>query len=229
MRRSHTRSPLPLILAGAVPAGNARSRTASRPAGNRDERRRGRSSRSRSRTRQPPRCAGRAELPRGGRRAAHVGVDIPRRACACCATSTGGEACLVVPRSTTRQDSRRLIQMVLKAQDVDIKALHPEDGGGAHLGREERAIGPALRGPRGQDRCRASSRPPTSGKLRQASCAPRTLDFDDLIMRTVELLRDNPRSPSTITGDSATFWSTEYQDTNHAKFVRALMGDGSMG
>ena len=61
--------------------------------------------------------------------------------------------------------------------------------------------------------------------------ASNALDFDDLIMRTVELLADNPLIAEHYHRRFRHILVDEYQDTNHAQYVlvRALVGDGTDG
>ena len=64
------------------------------------------------------------------------------------------------------------------------------------------------------------------------ACAPRTRwTSDDLIMRTVELLADNPLIAEHYHRRFRHILVDEYQDTNHAQYVlvRALVGDGTDG
>ena len=129
------------------------------------------------------------------------------------------------------QDSQRLIQMVLKAQDVDIKRFPPKMVAARISDAKNELIGPAryveLAGKDPVSRIVAAAYVEYDKRMR----ASNALDFDDLIMRTVELLRDNPLIAEHYHRRFRHILVDEYQDTNHAQYVlvRALVGDGSDG
>ena len=129
------------------------------------------------------------------------------------------------------QDSQRLIQMVLKAQDVDIKRFTPKMVAARISDAKNELIGPAryaeLAGKDPVSRIVAAAYIEYDKRMR----ASNALDFDDLIMRTVELLRDNPLIAEHYHRRFRHILVDEYQDTNHAQYVlvRALVGDGSDG
>ena len=129
------------------------------------------------------------------------------------------------------QDSQRLIQMVLKAQDVDIKRFTPKMVAARISDAKNELIGPARYAERaGKDpvsRIVAAAYVEYDKRMR----ASNALDFDDLIMRTVDLLRDNPLIAEHYHRRFRHILVDEYQDTNHAQYVlvRALVGDGSDG
>ena len=129
------------------------------------------------------------------------------------------------------QDSQRLIQMVLKAQDVDIKRFTPKMVAARISDAKNELIGPARY-------AQTAGKDPVSRIVADAYVeydkrmrASNALDFDDLIMRTVELLRDNPLIAEHYHRRFRHILVDEYQDTNHAQYVlvRALVGDGSDG
>ena len=129
------------------------------------------------------------------------------------------------------QDSQRLIQMVLKAQDVDIKCFTPKMVAARISDAKNELIGPARY-------AETAGKDPVSRIVADAYVeydkrmrASNALDFDDLIMRTVELLRDNPLIAEHYHRRFRHILVDEYQDTNHAQYVlvRALVGDGSDG
>ena len=129
------------------------------------------------------------------------------------------------------QDSQRLIQMVLKAQDVDIKRLTPKMVAARISDAKNELIGPARY-------AETAVKDPVSRIVADAYVeydkrmrASNALDFDDLIMRTVELLADNPLIAEHYHRRFRHILVDEYQDTNHAQYVlvRALVGDGSDG
>ena len=129
------------------------------------------------------------------------------------------------------QDSQRLIQMVLKAQDVDIKRFTPKMVAARISDAKNELIGP-------KRYAETAGKDPVSRIVADAYVeydkrmrASNALDFDDLIMRTVDLLRDNPLIAEHYHRRFRHILVDEYQDTNHAQYVlvRALVGDGSDG
>ena len=129
------------------------------------------------------------------------------------------------------QDSQRLIQMVLKAMDVDIKRFTPKMVAARISDAKNELIGPARY-------AETAGKDPVSRIVADAYIeydkrmrASNALDFDDLIMRTVELLRDNPLIAEHYHRRFRHILVDEYQDTNHAQYVlvRALVGDGTDG
>ena len=129
------------------------------------------------------------------------------------------------------QDSQRLIQMVLKAKDVDIKRFTPKMVAARISDAKNELIGPARY-------AQTAGKDPVSRIVADAYVeydkrmrASNALDFDDLIMRTVDLLRDNPLIAEHYHRRFRHILVDEYQDTNHAQYVlvRALVGDGSDG
>lgn len=129
------------------------------------------------------------------------------------------------------QDSQRLIQMVLKAMDVDIKRFTPKMVAARISDAKNELIGPARYAETaGKDpfsRIVADAYVEYDKRMR----ASNALDFDDLIMRTVDLLRENPLIAEHYHRRFRHILVDEYQDTNHAQYVlvRALVGDGSDG
>ena len=129
------------------------------------------------------------------------------------------------------QDSQRLIQMVLKAQDVDIKRFTPKMVAARISDAKNELIGPARY-------AETAGKDPVSRIVADAYVeydkrmrASNALDFDDLIMRTVDLLRENPLIAEHYHRRFRHILVDEYQDTNHAQYVlvRALVGDGKDG
>lgn len=129
------------------------------------------------------------------------------------------------------QDSQRLIQMVLKAMDVDIKRFTPKMVAARISDAKNELIGPARY-------AETAGKDPVSrivadayGEYDKRMRASNALDFDDLIMRTVDLLRENPLIAEHYHRRFRHILVDEYQDTNHAQYVlvRALVGDGKDG
>ena len=129
------------------------------------------------------------------------------------------------------QDSQRLIQMVLKAMDVDIKRFTPKMVAARISDAKNELIGPAryaeLAGKDPVSRIVADAYVEYDKRMR----ASNALDFDDLIMRTVDLLAENPLIAEHYHRRFRHILVDEYQDTNHAQYVlvRALVGDGKDG
>ena len=129
------------------------------------------------------------------------------------------------------QDSQRLIQMVLKAMDVDIKRFTPKMVAARISDAKNELIGPARY-------AETAGKDPVSRIVADAYVeydkrmrASNALDFDDLIMRTVDLLHENPLIAEHYHRRFRHILVDEYQDTNHAQYVlvRALVGDGKDG
>ena len=129
------------------------------------------------------------------------------------------------------QDSQRLIQMVLKAMNVDIKRFTPKMVAARISDAKNELIGPARY-------AETAGKDPVSRIVADAYVeydkrmrASNALDFDDLIMRTVDLLRENPLIAEHYHRRFRHILVDEYQDTNHAQYVlvRALVGDGKDG
>ena len=129
------------------------------------------------------------------------------------------------------QDSQLLIQMVLKAMDVDIKRFTPKMVAARISDAKNELIGPARY-------AQTAGKDPVSRIVADAYVeydkrmrASNALDFDDLIMRTVNLLRENPLIAEHYHRRFRHILVDEYQDTNHAQYVlvRALVGDGKDG
>ena len=129
------------------------------------------------------------------------------------------------------QDSQRLIQMVLKAMDVDIKRFTPKMVAARISDAKNELIGPARY-------AETAGKDPVSRIVADAYVeydkrmrASNALDFDDLIMRTVDLLLENPLIAEHYHRRFRHILVDEYQDTNHAQYVlvRALVGDGKDG
>lgn len=129
------------------------------------------------------------------------------------------------------QDSQRLIQMVLKAANVDVKRFTPKMVAARISDLKNELVAPA------QFEANAPNDPISQvvaeayveydKRLRQANA----LDFDDLISRTVTLLRDKPAIAEHYHRRFRHILVDEYQDTNHAQYVlvRLLTGSGDDG
>ena len=129
------------------------------------------------------------------------------------------------------QDSQRLLSMVLKDQGVDTKRFTPRMVSGRISDLKNELIGPgryletAPSDPISQMVAKAYKE--YNKRLRQSNA----LDFDDLIMLTVEMLQKHPGIAEAYHRRFRQIMVDEYQDTNHAQYVlvRELVGDGSDG
>ncbi len=129
------------------------------------------------------------------------------------------------------QDSQRLLQMVLKAQNVDVKRFTPKMVAARISDQKNELVTPSQYAEAAPNdpvsRIVAAAYPEYQRRLGQANA----LDFDDLIMRTVELLSTNKGIAEHYHRRFRFVLVDEYQDTNHAQYmlVRALVGSGDDG
>ena len=129
------------------------------------------------------------------------------------------------------QDSQRLMQMVLKAQDVDVKRFTPKMVAARVSDLKNELIGPEryaeVAGKDPVSRIVAAAYAEYDKRLRDSNA----VDFDDLIMRTVLLLQRNPLIAEHYHRCFRHILVDEYQDTNHAQYVlvRELVGAGDDG
>ncbi|MDC4233721.1 UvrD-helicase domain-containing protein [Actinomyces sp. B33] len=127
------------------------------------------------------------------------------------------------------QDSQRLIQMILKGDDVDIKRFAPRMIAARISDLKNELIGPARYADTAANdpvsRIVSRTYLEYDKRMRESNA----LDFDDLIMRTYELLASAPAIAEHYHRRFRHVLVDEYQDTNHAQYmlVRALVGDGS--
>ncbi|HET7305504.1 MAG TPA: DNA helicase PcrA [Segeticoccus sp.] len=126
-------------------------------------------------------------------------------------------------------DSQRLMSMVLRDMDLDPKRYPPRSFSHQvsnlknELVDEETFAARAADGPH-QDQVLAEAYANYQRRLRQANA----LDFDDLIMTTVNILQAFPDVAEHYHRRFRHVLVDEYQDTNHAQYVlvRELVGDG---
>lgn len=130
-----------------------------------------------------------------------------------------------------QQDSQRLMSMVLKDLGADTKRFTPRFMAGRISDLKNELITPAQYA---QD---APSDPVSqlvaqtyreyNKRLRQSNA----VDFDDLIMLTVQMLQNHPAIAEAYHRRFRQVLVDEYQDTNHAQYVliRELVGDGKDG
>lgn len=129
------------------------------------------------------------------------------------------------------QDSQRLVQIVLKAANVDVKRFTPKMIAAKISDLKNELI-------TARNFADTAPNDPVSKVVADAylEYAKRmresnALDFDDLIMRTVELFAGNPALTEHYHRRFRHVLVDEYQDTNHAQYVlvRLLTGDGDDG
>ena len=129
------------------------------------------------------------------------------------------------------QDSQRLIQIILKAANVDIKRFTAKMIAAKisdlknELITARKFADTAANDP--ISTVVADAYLEYSKRMRESNA----LDFDDLIMRTVELFAGNPLLAEHYHRRFRHILVDEYQDTNHAQYVlvRLLTGDGTDG
>ncbi|MBO7376795.1 MAG: UvrD-helicase domain-containing protein [Clostridia bacterium] len=112
-------------------------------------------------------------------------------------------------------DSKKLISDVMKELNVDDAALSPKYVAAAISRAKERLVGPEefpARGP--QEKKVAQVYAGYQERLREANA----LDFDDIIMKTVELLNSDGEALSYYSNKFKYILVDEYQDTNPAQF-----------
>jgi DNA helicase II / ATP-dependent DNA helicase PcrA len=121
-------------------------------------------------------------------------------------------------------DSRRLMQLVARELDLDPKRYPPRGLAAQVSNLKNELVGPDDYEPRGgAARAIAEAYSLYQQRLQQAHA----LDFDDIIMRTVQLLKDNPEVAAKYHRRFRHILVDEYQDTNHAQYVlvRELVGE----
>jgi DNA helicase-2/ATP-dependent DNA helicase PcrA len=122
-------------------------------------------------------------------------------------------------------DSRRLMQLVVRELDLDPKR-YPARALAAQVSNLKNELvdpedfAPTAKGP--HQRALAEAYPLYQRRLREAHA----LDFDDLIMTTVHLLRAKPQVAEKYRRRFRHVLVDEYQDTNHAQYalVKELVG-----
>lgn len=128
-----------------------------------------------------------------------------------------------------QQDSQRLLTMILKDLGIDAKRIKPRFVAGEISNLKNELITPEQHLREGeidnaQDEAVASCYVEYNKRLRAANA----VDFDDLIMLTEQLLRENPAIAENYQRRFRYILVDEYQDTNHAQYqlIRQLMGQG---
>jgi DNA helicase-2/ATP-dependent DNA helicase PcrA len=124
-------------------------------------------------------------------------------------------------------DSRRLMLLVARELDLDPKRYTPRSLAAQVSNLKNELIDPdafsaTAKGP--QERNVAEAYQLYQARLREAHA----LDFDDLIMTTVHLLRSHPQVAEAYRRRFRHVLVDEYQDTNHAQYalIKELVGPG---
>ncbi|WP_117214355.1 DNA helicase PcrA [Allorhizocola rhizosphaerae] len=123
-------------------------------------------------------------------------------------------------------DSRRLMQIVVRELDLDPKR-YPARGLAAQVSNlKNELIAPDAFQPHGPaERALGEAYTLYQQRLQQAHA----LDFDDIIMRTVQLLQSKPEVTEKYRRRFRHVLVDEYQDTNHAQYVLVKELVGSTG
>ncbi|MEU6268802.1 UvrD-helicase domain-containing protein [Saccharopolyspora shandongensis] len=125
-------------------------------------------------------------------------------------------------------DSRRLITMIAREQDLDSKR-YPARTLAVHISnlKNELLTPEAAAEQAGNDMERKVAQVYAGYQRRLVES--NAMDFDDLIMRTVELLQDHSAVAEYYRRRFRHVMVDEYQDTNHAQYVlvRELVGTGT--
>ena len=127
-------------------------------------------------------------------------------------------------------DSLRLVTIVAKELNLDSKRYPPRQFQSMISNAKNELLGPAdyLDATRNQfEEVVAEVYAVYQRRLQQANA----MDFDDLIMKTVEVLQRFPESKARFRSRFRHVLVDEYQDTNHAQYVliRELVGNDAEG
>ncbi len=125
-------------------------------------------------------------------------------------------------------DSRRLMQLIIRELDLDPKRDPPRKLLAQVSNLKNELIDPELAAARAttpEQRTVAEAYPLYQQRLQQAHA----LDFDDLIMTTVNLFRSHPEVAERYHRRFRHVLVDEYQDTNHAQYalIKELVGPGT--
>src|SRR6266496_2813467 len=123
-------------------------------------------------------------------------------------------------------DSVRLMTLAARELDLDVKRYPPKSLAAQVSNLKNELVPPetwADRASNAHEKVLAEAYTRYQARLREAHA----LDFDDLIMTTVELLREDEDVTEKYRARFAHVLVDEYQDTNHAQYalVRELVGD----
>ncbi len=125
-------------------------------------------------------------------------------------------------------DSRRLMQLIIRELDLDPKRDPPRKLLAQVSNLKNELVDPELAAARAttpEQRTVAEAYPLYQQRLQQAHA----LDFDDLIMTTVNLFRSHPEVAERYHRRFRHVLVDEYQDTNHAQYalIKELVGPGT--
>jgi DNA helicase-2/ATP-dependent DNA helicase PcrA len=125
-------------------------------------------------------------------------------------------------------DSVRLMTLVARELDLDVKRYPPKSLAGQVSNLKNELVTPLAwtdLASNAHEKVLAEAYTRYQTRLREAQA----LDFDDLIMTSVELLRDHPDVAEKYRRRFRHVLVDEYQDTNHAQYVlvRELVGGGA--
>ena len=130
-----------------------------------------------------------------------------------------------------QQDQLRLINMILRDFNIDTKRFTPRFVLGRISDLKNELTGPA-------QYTEMAAGDPVSQLVSQVYveyqkrlARANAVDFDDLIMKTVQMLKSHPGVAENYHRRFRHILVDEYQDTNHAQYelIRQLVGDGSDG
>lgn len=129
------------------------------------------------------------------------------------------------------QDSQRLIQIILKVANVDTKRFTPKLIAAKISDLKNELISAKKYSQIAPNDPVSTLVANTYREYDKRMRESNALDFDDLIMRTVELLSSNQHLAEHYHRRFRHILVDEYQDTNHAQYVlvRLLVGDGTDG
>ncbi|MCD4549045.1 ATP-dependent helicase [Schaalia sp. lx-260] len=129
------------------------------------------------------------------------------------------------------QDCQRLIQMVLKDAEVDVKRCSPKLISARISDLKNELITPEKYAEQALHDPISRIVAPAYAEYQKRLAQAHAVDFDDLIMRAVQLLRSHPQIAQYYHRRFRHILVDEYQDTNHAQYVlvRELVGTEDAG
>ena len=128
-----------------------------------------------------------------------------------------------------QQDSNRLVTMVARAQNIDTKRFSAKMLQARISDLKNDLITPSKYAEIAPNDPVSQTVANVYRDYQKRLCESNALDFDDLIMRTVQLLKENSAVAEHYHRRFRHILVDEYQDTNHAQYVliRELIGDGT--
>ena len=124
-------------------------------------------------------------------------------------------------------DAKRLMTLVARDQNLDPKKFPPRSLLNWVSNCKNELVDPAKAGAKasGLDEVHAAAYAEYDKRLRAANA----LDFDDLIMKTVELFQQHPQVREAYRRRFRQVLVDEYQDTNHAQYLLIKQLCGNLG